>query len=336
LNTLSPPSPKTPDGALPPGPSYLIKRSQKKQVLGWWYRFTAPTEPKGEASFQELEHFRRGRVGSQIILALYVLLFVSVLAQFVGTNRYLDYIVGGAAFLLTGATILNRAGKVQVAGYIVVLTFLAFPIANIVTTPGGLSMMILPLFGLLVLPVVCAVSFLPPWWAFIIAAINICFTLYALTSLPRTVEVDAILAVAFAGIMTPIILTQLIISVVAYIWVHGTTQALQRADRAEQIARLEHDLAKQAEESARQKEQLDRSVQLIQETHVRVANGDFNARVSLTQDNILWQISGSLNNLLNRLQRQRQEVADLTARLELRQSHEEAVRLKQNPGHNNN
>ena len=68
-------------------------------------------------------------------------------------------------------------------------------------------------------------------------------------------------------------------------------------------------MALQAEEAAQQKRQLDASIQKIVETHMRVANGDFSARVPLTDDNVLWQISGSLNNLLSRAQRWRQEAA---------------------------
>jgi hypothetical protein len=78
--------------------------------------------------------------------------------------------------------------------------------------------------------------------------------------------------------------------------VRGTDQAIRRADRAEEIASLEHTLADQ-------KRQLDIGIQQILQTHVRAANGDYSARAPLGQDNILWQIASSLNNLLSRLQR---------------------------------
>jgi hypothetical protein len=172
---------------------------------------------------------------------------------------------------------------------------------------------------------------------FVVAFGNCLFTLYALTYLPRTVEVDAILAFAFASVVTPIILSQMMVSVVAYLWVKGTIQALLRADRAEQIAVLEHDLAKQAEEATQEKQKLEASIHMIVETHTRVANGDFNARVPLTQGNVLWQISGSLNNLLARLQRFRQDAAELPqVRGELHQAREEITRLTQLLGQNRN
>jgi HAMP domain-containing protein len=150
----------------------------------------------------------------------------------------------------------------------------------------------------------------PPWWIFVAALIN-CLTFFALTALPQTAELSGMLEINFSGIVTPIVISQIIISVVAYVWVSSTVHALARADRAEEIARLEHDLAIQAEAAARQKEQLENSIQKIVETHTRVANGDYSARVPLTGDNVPWQISGSFNNLLARMQRLHQDAAEL-------------------------
>jgi hypothetical protein len=311
-------------------PSYLSEQHQKNSLFQGWYRIASPVEPQGENTFKERERFRRGRAGSQIIPALYILLIISLPAGFGGNNPNLAAIVGGGFTALTIATVCNRLGKVGAAGFIVVATFTAYPILNIVTTPGGLNMMILPLFGLLILPLLCAVSFLPVWWVFVVALGNSLFTLYALVSLPQTAELNAILTVnnGLVTIVTPIILSQIIVSTVAYIWVHSTMQALRRVDRAEEIARLEHDLALQAEFAAQQKQQLEASIQKIVATHTRVANGDLNARVPLTEDNVLWQVSGTLNNLLSRLQRMRQESADLqNMRLALMQSREENRRL---------
>ncbi len=317
-------------------PGYLTSKPHKEsRGLQWWYRLTAPSEPKRSASFKEMERFRRGRTGSQIILALYLLLIASVFAGFVGTNQYLIPIVIGSFFLLIAATVLNRIGRITLAGVLVVLTFAAFPIVNIVTTPGGLSMLVLPLFALLVLPLLCVVSFLPPWWVFVVALGNCLFTWFSLAYLPRTAELDAVLAIAFTGIIVPIIFSQVIVSVVAYAWVQGTVQALVRANHAEEIAKLEHDLGLQAEEAAQQKKQLEASIQKIVEIHMRVANGDLNARVPLTDDNVLWQISGALNNLLARTQRWRQEAEQLQqAWIVLQQTRSENEKLRRALGGN--
>ncbi|MBX5450258.1 hypothetical protein [Thermogemmatispora sp.] len=292
-------------------PSYLASEHRENRWLRWWYWLASPSMPPASASFQRRELFRRGRTGSQILPALYVLLMVALPAGFLGTNFYLVPIVIVCFLMLIIATVLNRLGLVNAAGFVVVLTFMFFPIADIVTTPGGINMMDLPVFGMLILPLVCAVSFLPPWWVFPVALINCLFTFFALTQLPQTPELMGMLEINFTGIISPILISQIIISVVAYVWVSSTVHALARADRAEEIARLEHDLAMQAEAAARQKEQLENSIQKIVETHTRVANGDYSARVPLTSDNVLWQISGSLNNLLARMQRLHQDSTEL-------------------------
>lgn len=315
-------------------PEYLTTRHRDIGMLRWWYPIASPRELEDTASVRERELFRRGRTGSQILLALYLFLIISIPTGFFGANFAVIWITAVGFFALIVATFLNRVGNVNLAGFVVVITFMANPIADIVTTPGGLNMMSLPLFGLLILPLLCAVSFLPPWWVFVIAAINSLFAFAVLlpNTLPmlpqQTAELNAMLTVNLAGIVTPIILSQLIVSVVAYLWVHSTTQALVRADRAEELAKLEHDLALQAEAAAQQKRLLETSIQQIVEVHRRISNGDYNARVPLTQDNVLWEISGSLNNLLARVQGWRQDSAQLRQmRFALEQAREENKRL---------
>ena len=322
-------------------PAYLTTRHRDLELFRWWYRIASPPVPAETASLRERTRFNRGRTGSQILPVLYLLLIVSLPAGFFGTTFSTArpssllgitlstlVIVGAGLLALVAATILNRMGMVNTAGFIVVVTFMASPIANIVTTPGGLNMIDLPLYGLLILPLVCAVSFLPPMWVFVVAIGDSLFTIFSLFFLPQTAELNTLLSINFAGVVTPIILSQMIVSVVAYLWVRSTSQALQRADRAEELAKLEHDLALQAETAAQQKRQLEMSIQQIVEIHKRVANGDYNARVPLTSDNVLWQISGSLNNLLARVQSWRQDAAELKqAKAALQQAYEENRKL---------
>jgi hypothetical protein len=305
-------------------------KSPQTRLLQWWYRMTSPPEPDEMAPFEEREAFRRGRTGSQIAIILFIVLFISFPAAFAGSNSFLAFILIVDLFILVLAMVLNRLKRSSLAGILVVLAFTASPTMNIVTTPGGVNTSALPVFGLLVFPLMCAVSFLPSWWVFVIAAGNCLFALYVLKFLPSSGELHDVLKTGFPGVVTPIILIQIIVSIVAYLWVRGAIQALLRAERAEEIAKLEHDLVLQnAEAVTQQKQQLDASIQSIVETHTRVANGDFNARVPLTQDNTLWQISGSLNNLLARLQRWRQDAAEMQhMQTALAETRKEIARLK--------
>jgi hypothetical protein len=309
-------------------PEYLIEKNRDIPLFRWWYRIASPPAPPDDTPFRERARFLRGRTGSQILPALYLFLFASLPTGFLGLNSSVIIIVAVGFVALVIATFLNRMGQVNLAGFLVVATFMASPIANIATTPGGLNMMVLPLYSLLVLPLVCAVSFLPPWWVFVVALGNSIFTFISLIYLPQTAELNALLSINFAGIVTPIVLSQLIVSVVSFLWVRSTGQALMRADRAEELARLEHDLALEAEAAAQRKQQLEGSIQQIVETHRRIANGDYNVRVPLTSDNVLWPIAGSLNNLLARVQGWRQDLVELQqVKFALQQAREENRRL---------
>ncbi|TMC22238.1 MAG: hypothetical protein E6J34_07095 [Chloroflexi bacterium] len=294
----------------PEEPLYPPQQNQKKEnpkgmglVLSWWYGLTSPAQPDESAPFEERELFRRGRTGSQIAIVLFLLLIISYPAAFAGSNSLLITILTIDILLLMLALTLNRLKRVGIAGIIVVLVFTASPTMNILTTPGGVNTSALPVFGFLVIPLMCAASFLAPWWVFVVAAGNCLFTIFVLTSMPSQGELQQVLKVAFPGIVTPILLSQMIVSIVAFLWVRGARQALQRADRAEEIARLESLEIKRQEEQLAVGRQIEEGIQQIIATMgMVVTRNDFSIRVPLSQENILWRVSNAVNNLLSRLQ----------------------------------
>ncbi len=308
MNNLSTFPVNTPQGE-PQTPPYLTQRRQRNTspqgpiwLLQLWYRIASPPEPDPSAPFEERELFRRGRTGSQITIFLYILLLVSYPAAFAGSNSLLIAILTIDLCILTLALVLNRFKKVGTAGALVVLCFTASPTVNILTTPGGVNTAALPVFGLLVLPLMCAVSFLPAWWVFVVGAGNCLFTLYVLGFMPTSGELHEVLKIAFPGIFIPIALSQGIVSIVAFLWVRGATQALMRADRAERIAELEAIEIKRKEEQLAISKQIEEGIQQIITTMgTVVTQGDFSVRIPLSQENILWRVSRSINNLLSRL-----------------------------------
>ena len=273
-----------------------------KGLSSIWYRLTSPPEPSKTASFVERELFRRGRTGSQISIVLFILILISFPAALAGSNSLLAGILVASLLVLVLALILNRLGQVNIAGVLVVLAVITGPTVNIITTPGGISTSALPIFSLMVLPLMCAVSFLPPPWVFVVAVINSLFTVFVLTSLPSSGELHQVLQVALPGIITPIVLSQLIVAVVAYITARNAKFAILRADRAEEISALEQREIELQQQEIDKKQQLDVEIQRILQTHVEVANGNFAVRAPLGKENVLWQIAYSLNNLLARLQ----------------------------------
>lgn len=272
-------------------------------LLRWWYRIASPPLPLGIASFKEKDIFRRGRTGSQITIVIFLLLLFSYPAAFAGSNSLLILILTADLIVMPIAVILNRFGKVNLAGFLVVLCVLVSPTMNILTTPGGLNASTLPIFGLLVFPLICAASFLPPRWVFGVALGNCLFTLYVLMFWPSVGELHELLKVALPGIVTPIILSQVIVSLVAFLWVRGAEQALLRADQAEEIAKLKAAEVRRQEEQLAISKQIEEGIQQIIATmSVVVTQNDFRIRVPLSQKNILWRVGMSINNLLSRLQ----------------------------------
>jgi hypothetical protein len=77
---------------------------------------------------------------------------------------------------------------------------------------------------------------------------------------------------------------------------------IRRADRAEEIVALQEEMSAYEQSRLDQQARLEEGIRKIAEVHARIANGDLQARVSLTEGDVLWSVAVPLNNLLNRLQ----------------------------------
>jgi hypothetical protein len=215
---------------------------------------------------------------------------------------------------LTVAAIFNRYRKTSVAGALAVIVLEVGMSANLVRLSlvgGGLSSFDLPLYDVLVIPTLIAISLFPRWVTFSVAALNSLFIVATITLFPKTTELTQALAGAPYDTWFRPVSVQLVAALVCYFWVSNAFQAMKRADSAEEVNKLSQTLAMQQQVVLREKQQLEESIQLIVAVHTQVANGDFSARVPLNQNNVLWSIAGSLNNLLARLQRWRQDALKL-------------------------
>ncbi len=285
---------------------HILKEGEQQKKAAfweWWYRLTAPAPAPLTASLAEREVVRRGRLTSLVLLGAFLI------ATFVGVpvvavqNPTLAPIIAGLDLSFLIALWFNRRGQIYVAGVLVLLNLsTGIPLA-IALAPGGLSANSMPLYDIMVQAELFAISLLPPFSVFIVAALNCTFIALDFYFQPHTADLNAMVAKAGPEVLARPILLHIIVAIVIYLWVRSAMQAIKRADRAEVIAILEHDMVEQEHAIALQKRQLDFSIRQIIETHTRVANGDVTARVPLTHDNVLWEVAGSLNNLLARLQR---------------------------------
>jgi hypothetical protein len=240
---------------------------------------------------------------SWIVLGLLVAVALLIPLGIGDPGSLLSIVVAEGGLVCCAA--LNRMGVVTGAGTLLVALLVVSVAAALLTFPLGLSVDTLPAYDLLVAGVVAAATVLPRQATFLVAGFNIAFIVGDFYLQPHYANLDEVLhdthlypspLVATASLLGRPIALQILVAVVAYLWVRGTDEAIRRADRAEEIASLEHVIADQ-------KRQLDMGIQQILQTHVRAANGDFGARAPTNQENVLWQIASSLNNLLARLQR---------------------------------
>ena len=284
----------------------LIERDptgQDSSSSRWWQRLVSPPAPLATASLTEREAYRRGRyIGNTLICMIAILFVVTILIGGLVNHGLLPNLALTFLFLCLGA-FFNKRGQVLISGLIVVLmldlsimgTFLAF---------GQMSTFLLPLLDLLVIPELFAASLLPPRFVFLDMALHIVYCICAITFLfPKTADLTAILSnpANIADAVAKPIVIQVITAVVAYTWMRSVTRTVERADRATSIAILERGAAEEAQQDAEQKRKLEREIQEIIAVHTQVANGNFDARVTLMHGNALWPIAGSLNNLISRL-----------------------------------
>lgn len=289
------------------------ERTEEYSLLGWWYQQTAPRERPG-ASFAERELVRRGRLASTLLLGFLITGVLQLPFVYKGPQTLLMLL---PAFLGMGVQIwLNRTGRVNVVGVLMVLISYSV-LAGLLTGGKLLDELSLPVFDMLVVPELMAVTLLPAISIFPVAIINSIIILALATVQPHTTELGAVLATPDGrAVLTRAIALQFIVAIVAYLWVRSAIHAIKRADQAELVASLERREAERTRE-------LEEGVRQLLDVLVRLANGDFTSRVPLLANALLWRVGTAINTLIVRLERSSQSNA-LLQRFE-----DEANRLAQ-------
>ncbi len=309
-----------------PAPSLLIQQGTTEsnnlwtRFLNGWYGLTAPAEPIN-ATLAQRELVRHGKLTSMVLFFCLILIVITLPVAAFGSNRVLIPVLSVATLVILGSLQLNRMGKIVLAGSLIVVVMELGFMISLVTTPGGLGAYNLPTLDMLIIPPLIAVSLLPEVSVIAVCLINCIFISCLLGFLPHGKDLLPLWEKYHYNLIVRPVVIQVITGVVTFLWVRSAAKAIARADRAEVIATLEHAIAEQEHAVAQRKRQLDQSIQMMIDTHMRVANGDYNARVPLNDDNVLWQVAGSLNNLLARFQRNRVDSQ------ELKQTKEEIARL---------
>jgi hypothetical protein len=284
-------------------------------VLRQWYHLSAPTGELGGFMGVSRERVRRGQLASMILLVVILLQLLTLLDTVLSGNYRSLPVVALSLAICALAVPVNRQGSTAVAGILVITVIDLGCGLLLLTTPNGLDVGDLPAYDVLAESVLVAVSLLPLTSVFLVALGNCVFILADLAFQPHTAALGHLLAAPHLyDVLSRPIGLQLVTALVSYLWVRSAVRASARADRAEEIAELRRCEAERSR-------QLEAGIQQLLETHVRVSNGDFLARATLSRDNVLWQVGASLNLLLARLHRARD------AEDELRRLREDVARI---------
>jgi type II secretory pathway pseudopilin PulG len=171
-----------------------------------------------------------------------------------------------------------------------------------------LTAALVPLFSIFTISIVLAGALMPPVAALITGLIScLSIGLVAIFSL-NTVAYNQGSQTQYQPINTlsiaiflPIVV-QIVVSIIVYVIMRNLLSVIRRADRAEEIVALQTEIAEHEQERYQEQHQLEDGLEKIAAAHARIANGDYQARVSLNEGDVLWAIAVPLNNLLNRLQ----------------------------------
>jgi hypothetical protein len=286
-----------------------IEFSAVDRLFSWWHAIAAPRVPAGDVPLSTREFVRKGRFTSMVLLFEFL---INIPSYFVSSDPHLIIPLTISMFMLCIGVVLNRRGKTVAAGVLVIATIeigMCSWLLNFAFQPGGLTPLVLPLVADLMQPTLLAVSIFSPKVSLPLGAFNILFILSYFTFFPKTPEMAhyfSIAPVAFTIYYIPID-NLIFITLISALWVSSALQAMKRADQAEEVNKLAETLAAHQRVVLQEKQMLEESIQQIVAVHAQAANGDFNARVPLDQKNVLWSVAGSLNTLLARLQRWRQE-----------------------------
>ncbi len=308
---------------VPPDWSYEVMGDHNfwtaRGLLAFWYSFTAPPDPPAGATFQQRDNVRRGRITSAIMLFLGTLLLVVVLPiGLFGSNHTIVGVVVSGGIWITISGVLNRRSHVNLAAVFMYLSInggLAASILHLSLIPFHVGGALTPddkdIFYLLVYGDVFLGAMLSPDWVVIPIVVNILFSLVELYGGHHTPALATLLASPGSLFILAFRIIQLNLLVSGVVWILGKQgqESIRRADRAEEVARLNHDLAEMQEDQVQQAESLQQMASEIIGTFYRVAQGQLEARIPFdvpvpsSEAKTFWPLVGSINTHLKRYQR---------------------------------
>lgn len=285
---------------------YDVRKQEKGAVmrnpLRWWHHLSVPENLPEAAQDAVLP---RSHLASILLLVGLIGEIAFVPAALTSDNLHVLPPLIGLFIITCIAVFLNKRGKVTAVGILIVVSLDTALIATLLSYAHfTLIQNALPIYDLFVLSDIIAISLLPVNSVLYTSFFHSAFMISDVILQPHSPDLQALVNQTNYSFMVRPLLIQFMVALVTYLWVRNTMRALERANKAEIIAQLEHTIAMQ-------KKELDEGVQEILKTLVQAANGDLRVRAPLVQQHALWQVGVGLNTLLARLQRAYQNEREL-------------------------
>ncbi len=284
------------------------QRARRTGLLRWlwkaWLWLTGPRPERFGNDLADQERLRRSRLISALLLLVAVVIALVIPSTFTVAGLWQPLLI--QAVLGMVAALLNRSGYVRLSGLTVIILADVSIGQNILRQPYGLTNTTLADLYLLVIPVLIAGMVLPHVFIPISGAIQVILSIAIFQSLPHDVlltqeieKVDG--GQGYTSLLGPILL-HVCGSTIVWLYAWSVDRAILRASRAEELADARARLNEQARQIAEQKQRLEQGIHALQEVQARVANGEYSARVSL-YDNELLPLGVSFNLMAERLGR---------------------------------
>ena len=209
--------------------------------LAWWYRRTMPAQPLSTAPIALRERYRRSRIASVLLLIFLVILVGAVPLGLQNLPTLVALFIALAAAV--GGILLNRGGHVYVVGGILTALIVVSVVGILLSGPNAqIDIDYLQLYYLLIIAELFAAALLPAWTLFVLALLNSGVTVASLALQPAAPALAAQLSSPDVGFFTlafPPIALHWAVAVVCFLLVRSASEAIERADRAEEIVELQ-------------------------------------------------------------------------------------------------
>lgn len=291
--------------------------------IRWWYVLAAPAVPENAENLplHDREFLRKGKLTSLAMLIEILLMLIAVVPAAVTSppnqtgashlNVNLIILILLPVVFTTISALFNRAGKLLFASVLVIISLEVIEIvAGVAGLTSNLGVMELLLIFILIHPLMLSALLFPAWGILAVAGVNV-VAAALLVYLPFLTRAPELVSFMERGGRTPLFalpaITLLLCALICFIVITSLQESFKRADKAEEVAKLHEIVTKQASQELQAKRQLEGDVKEIIAGMTRFANGDNQARIQLEPGCLLWSVASSINNMIGRFVRLREQ-----------------------------